>query len=543
MPVAAPTASAAWLTPVAGPPIPPIALQADPDGQTIGRHESCAIVLPPDADQVSRQHARFDADESGWRITDLGSRWGTFVNGVKLQPRAAMPISADDLIGIAPWTFSFTIHKPRRGLSLSDDTRNTIIRTLTDRESPLEDDLLKLLLDSSATIHGATTEHELATTLLGVAKRGTGLNNAVLLRPMDGLTAFDVIAADMPPGKTSAAGTFSRSLVTAAAHGDVAEIEGGAGDAYGQSLVQMNVTAAICAPLMLGASPAAFLYLDSRGGPPRMLRTNASSFCAALARVASLALANIKRLEMEKRQSRIDAEMHAAAVAQKWIMPKREQTIAGLRAIGDSRPGQYVGGDFFDVIPLANGKIAIALGDVSGKGVAASVLMTLTQGFLHAALLESGDPAAAVTRLNAFVAPRRPSSKFVTLWCGVIDPAAGIIRYVDAAHGYGLLRRRDGTVAALNEGGGLPVGVMDDGIYDAAETPISAGDTLVVVSDGIVEQPAPGAEPRVEFGIEGVEAVLASNPPDAVAALFDAVDAHARGEKLADDATALIVRL
>jgi len=535
--------SVAWLTPVAGPPLPPIALQAEADGQTIGRHESCSIILPPDAEQVSRQHARFDADETGWRVVDLGSRWGTLVNGVKLQPRMAMPISADDRITIAPWTFSFTIHKPRRGLSLSDDTSSTIIRTLHDRESPLADDLLKLLLDASAAIHAATTEQELAATVLSVAKRGTGLSNAVLLRPTDGLSAFDVVAADMPPGKTSAAGTFSRSLVTAAAHGEVAEIEGGAGDAYGQSLLQMNVTAAICAPLMLGAAPAAFLYLDSRGGPPRMLRPNGSSFCAALARVASLALANMKRLEMEKRQSRIDAEMHAAAAAQKWIMPPREQTVAGLRIVGESRPGQYVGGDFFDVIRLADGKIGIALGDVSGKGVAASVLMTLTQGFLHAALLESGDPASAVTRLNAFIAPRRPASKFVTLWCGVIDPAAGQIHYVDAAHGYGLLRRRDGTVVPLNEGGGLPIGVMDDGIYEAEIAPFSAGDTLVVVSDGIVEQPAHGAEPRVEFGVEGVETMLASDLPDAVAALFAAVDAHARGEKLADDATALTVSL
>lgn len=534
----------AWLTPISGPPLYPIELNCDPAGHTVGRQETCTVVLPPDAEQVSRQHARFDCDETGWRVTDLASRWGTQVNGVKLDPRAAMPIDEGDLVGIAPWTFAFTRRKPHGGLKLNEDTGHTLIRSIGEQDAaPLAEDLLKLLLESAARIHAATSEQQLAETLLRIAKRGSGLANAVLLRPTDGLSAFAVIAADTPPGATDVRATFSRSLVTAASSGNVAEIAGGDTGAYGQSIVQMNVTAAICAPLMLGGAPAAFLYLDSRGGVPQTLRPNASAFCAALARLASLALSNIKRIEIEKRQSRMDAELTAAAAAQRWIMPQRALSIAGLKTLGESRPGAYVGGDFFDVIPLPGGKIGVALGDVSGKGVSASVLMTLTQGFLHAALLETSDPGTAVTRLNAFIAPRRPSSKFVTLWCGVIDPAAGEVRYVDAAHGYAFLCRANGETAALNEGNGLPIGVIDDGTYDAITAPIAAGDALVIVSDGIVEQSAPGTEPREEFGIEGVKATLAAATGDPVAALFDAVDAHAQGEKLADDATALYVSM
>jgi len=78
---------------------------------------------------------------------------------------------------------------------------------------------------------------------------------------------------------------------------------------------------------------------------------------------------------------------------------------------------------FFDVIDLGNDRMAVALGDVSGKGVEASVLMTATQGFLHAALQLHGEPARAVTAANAFVAPRRPDCRFVTLWVAVLDPA------------------------------------------------------------------------------------------------------------------------
>ena len=534
----------AWLTPIGGPPLPAIELSCGPDGRTLGRHDGCSVVVPAEAEQVSRQHARFDGDETGWRATDLGSRWGTFVNGVKLTPRVAMPIDEGDLITIAPWTFAFTRGRPRGGLRLADDsagTDNTIVRSITHQSAaPLAENLLHLLLESAGAIHAAASEAELAATLLEFAARGTGLPHGVVLRPTDGLSAFDVVASHAPPGATTVRASFSRSLVTAASGGEVAELSSDSSGDFGQSIVKLNVTAAICAPLMLGQAPAAYLYLDSRGGAST-LRPNASAFCVALARLASLALANLKRIEIEKRQSRLDAELHAAAAAQRWIMPKRELSIGGLRLLGESRPGAYVGGDFFDVIPLPDGRVAVALGDVSGKGVSASVLMTLTQGFLHASLLETGDPGLAVTRLNAFIAPRRPASKFVTLWCAVIDSAAGELCYVDAAHGYALQRRRGGEVIELNDGGGLPVGVMEDGTYDAITVPISPGDTLVVVSDGVVEQPAPGIEPRDEFGLDGVRRVLQNVAGDPVAAMFEAVIRHAHGEDLADDATALYV--
>ena len=99
---------------------------------------------------------------------------------------------------------------------------------------------------------------------------------------------------------------FSRSLLAAAANGHVAEIAGpGMQQDISHSIVQMKITAAICVPLMLGGSPAAFLYLDSRGAAPA-LRSSATAFCVALGRMASLALANLKRLDIEKRQAAME---------------------------------------------------------------------------------------------------------------------------------------------------------------------------------------------------------------------------------------------
>ncbi len=534
-----------WLIPMSGPRLEPIELPPAPEGLIIGRHEQCPLRLPSDAEQVSRNHAQFIFDETdGWRMQDLGSRWGTFLNGVRLNPRQEIPIKPGDLIGIAPWSFTLATTPKIRGLHLREDTGQTVVRSITERNSvPLADNLLHLLLESAAKIHASTSEKELAENVIGAALRGTGLTNAVLLKPLDGLNAFTIVSSHVSKEAEDSPATFSRSLINEAAAGNVAEINAGSGGDFSQSLVQMNVSAAICVPLMLGTSPAAFLYLDSRGSVLQSIRPNGSAFCVALSKMASLALANIKRVEIEKRQSHMDAELSSAAAAQKWIMPRRQMTFGPLKTIGESRPGQFVGGDFFDIIQLDDSRVAIAVGDVSGKGVSASVLMTATQGFLHASLQQYGEPGQAVTALNKFIAPRRPASRFVTMWVCVIDIEKKTLTYVDAAHSYAILKSADGTIRDLNEGGGLPVGVMEDGDYAALEVPFNTGDELVIASDGIIEQPSAGSssEARVQFEVEGVKETLGEPTDDVVKVLFERVISHAGTSQLADDATAVWV--
>src|SRR4051794_14515070 len=100
---------AMFLVPIAGPPLEPILLSPVSGGQSIGRHEQCDLKLPADTETVSRFHARFFCDDSGqWRVIDLNSRWGTFVNGVQIEPNAQASLREDDQIRIAPWAFRFS---------------------------------------------------------------------------------------------------------------------------------------------------------------------------------------------------------------------------------------------------------------------------------------------------------------------------------------------------------------------------------------------------------------------------------------------------
>jgi serine phosphatase RsbU (regulator of sigma subunit)/pSer/pThr/pTyr-binding forkhead associated (FHA) protein len=539
----------AYLVPITGSPIESIALTRKSGGLTLGRHEQCDLRLPPDAEKVSRFHARFAHDGKTWRIADLQRRWGTFVNGVKLEPGPDVPLSEGDLVRIVPWTFSFSSHPKKRGMATSEDAGRTLVRSVQAEQARLADDMLSLLLESAAGIHGAKNEQQLAQLLLDAAVAGTGLSNAVMLKPVDTAGRVEIVASKMSgAGESGAPPTFSRSLINTASTGVVAELSGaGNTDNISQSIVQMNITAALCVPLMLGNTVAAYLYLDSRGGMPgQALRRNASAFCVALGRIGSLALANLKRIDMERRQAAIESDLKAAAAAQKWILPKRENKFEAFHCIGESRPGQYVGGDFFDIIDLGEGKLAVAVGDVSGKGVAASVLMTATQGFLHAALKESRDPGRAVTEVNRFVNPRRPENKFVTMWVGVFDARAGTLSYVDAGHSYATIKNPDGSFTPLDTGGGLPIGITEDGVYAAETVALSPGACAMIVSDGIIEEfgvveRSDGSVEKSQFQMDGLRrAMSASNAgDDYVANVFKDLIDYAGTDHLADDATAV----
>lgn len=548
-----PDAAASYLVMVVGPAGvagPALELRPERAPLVVGRHESCDLHLSG-PEQVSRRHARLSYREGAWLIADAGSSWGTFLNGRRLLPEEELPLRAGDQVRITPWTFRFGDESPPQGLHVPTDEDVPVRKVDADQLLPLQADRLGLLLSGSASLHDATDEADLARRLLELSRQGTRLANGVVLRSLDSEGHYEVLARSLPVDADATGFRFSRSLLEAARGGNVAEVRtDDARGATSQSIVQMQITRALCVPILLGETARLFLYLDQRGEAVAEAlvadQENALAFCVALSKMASLALSNLKRVEMERRAAEIDADLQAAAAAQRWILPKREVTAGGFTIVGESRPGRGVGGDFFDLIELGPRRLAVALGDVSGKGVAAGVLMTATQGFLHALLADADDLAKVARQLNAFVHPRRPGNRFVTLWIGLFDAERQTLSYVDAGHGLAIHCGGRRACEGLTAGGGLPIGVMENAEYVAHTTRFSAGDAALIVSDGIVEQPADGAtyEDRDEFGLERTRAALVSGlaGPDPIAFLFDAVVKHAGTSHLADDATAVLVR-
>jgi len=521
----------------------------------VGRNKDCDLRLPINAEEVSRHHAEFLFEDGRWHIGDLGSRWGTMVNGMKLTPHRPVSLGEGDLIRIHPWTFRFSVRGalPADSVALEEDDFSTMVRTHPDRPGePIRQDLLTLLLEASATIQAAADEHALATALTDAARRGTGMTSATLLRALDANGNVSAIAADAggaASGGAAAAGgrlRFSRSLLKAASRGSVAEFSVSSQQDFSQSIMQSNVRAAICAPLMQGTSVAAYLYLDSVGPSMRPAQSGAAAFCQALARMGALALANLNRLEIERRAAHLEAELSAAAAAQRWILPRQPITCGPFTCTGQTRPGGHVAGDFFDAQVLADGRLAVTLGDVSGHGAAAGVLMSAAQGFLHASLADQGDLGRAMARLNAFVRPRCPADKFITLWTGIFDPRQMTLHYVDAGHGYAMLLPRESGFQKLEENGGLPIGVDPDAVYQPATISLEAGQRVLVISDGIVEQL--GGETSIlagrgQFGLQGVMAAIEqAGGDDPIERVFTALTEFAGGSHLSDDATGILVK-
>ena len=499
-----------------------VELGANPRGLLVGRLEHCNVRLP--LDSVSRNHARIRFDGTRWRITDLKSRWGTFVNGVKIEPPGDLPLAEGDLLRIIPWTFRFSMMpSAKSGLldgaldSVDDlaEASRTVHAISSDRLPSLIVEMLSLVLESASQIHAAADEKTLAQIVLDKACVGCGLPNAWVLKPAGAGGRLEVIASRSAAGSTIA---YSRALLNAAADGQVAELSTDRQTFdTSQSIVNMGVRSALCVPLMLGQTVAAYLYLDSRGDPNSgfrlPLRPNASAFCRALAKMAGLALANLKRIDMERRSATIDADLRAACAAQQLILPARTGNFGPFSYTGESRQGEGLGGDFYDFVRLPGDRLAVAIGDVAGHGIAASVLMTACAGFLHAALQETGEPATSVRRLNRFVGPRKPIEKFLTLWVGVLDLRSRTLRYVDAGHGYVLLADEAGNSRQLT-GGQIPLGVEDDYNYQSLTVPLLPCGRLLMLSDGIVEQFDPPGEALelTQFGLEGVEAVARAVP-------------------------------
>jgi serine phosphatase RsbU (regulator of sigma subunit) len=246
-------------------------------------------------------------------------------------------------------------------------------------------------------------------------------------------------------------------------------------------------------------------------------------------------------LEVADRLS-LKNDLEIAREIQYAMLPQAAFDSPVFEAFGLTRPANTVGGDFYDVLPLPDGRVIVTLGDVAGKGSPAALLMALLLAMFRTLVDEGLESAALAERLNVQVSRHAPASRFITLFFAACDPATGRIVYVNAGHMPGLLRRRDGTFDHLS-GGGIALGMFAHSKYEAHETVIEPGETLVLYSDGVTEAENHKGQAFEESGLQRVVTNYAqSSPPDLARAILRVVEAHAQETYLADDLTVLAVR-
>jgi phosphoserine phosphatase RsbU/P len=238
-------------------------------------------------------------------------------------------------------------------------------------------------------------------------------------------------------------------------------------------------------------------------------------------------------------------QLEAAREVQSRLLPSELPCVPGLDFSGDSRPAGEVGGDFFDFVPLPTGDLGIAVGDVSGKGIPAAIVMAGIQiSFRSLARDHARHVAALVRDLNRLVYDVSPPNFYATLFYAEVNPKTGRLTYVNAGHEPPLLiRKSSGKVERLRTGGTV-IGLTNRSRYEVGTTFMDPGDLLIAFTDGITEAASEDGSDLRDAGV--VDAVLdseGSRAADIVESVLDSVDRFTGGAKPADDRTVVVLRM
>lgn len=240
-------------------------------------------------------------------------------------------------------------------------------------------------------------------------------------------------------------------------------------------------------------------------------------------------------------KDRMQRELAFGKEIQKRLLPEPPQGIAGTEIAATSVACFEVGGDSYDFIELASGDLAVAIADVSGKGVAAALVMSSLQAALRVAAPLDESPVRLAARLDKLVRELAGGRKYVTLFFGYYEPETGRLRYVNAGHNPPLVLHEGGVTTLASTG--VPIGLVPSPAWREAEVVLERGASLVLFTDGMTEASSPDDE---EFGNERFQALassLAGRPPAGVIeALLEGVTAFEGGTRPSDDKTLVVLR-
>jgi len=280
---------------------------------------------------------------------------------------------------------------------------------------------------------------------------------------------------------------------------------------------------------LVGVFTASHPELDAF--PPEQLR-----LLQALCSHISVAIHNARAFQKERQEREaMSREAHEARLIQQALLPKSSPYIPGFAVSGLSISAGAVGGDWYDFIPLDNGRWGLVLADVSGKGMAAALLMSATRGMLRSLAEASCTPGEVLGKLNRLLVEDFPAGRFVTMVYAVLDPAARTLTFANAGHLRPLLITGEGSRFLDNEKG-IPLG-LGFGDFSQVEVPFPTGSRIVFYSDGITE--AVNGEEE-EYGLQRLQDYVLRSEASAESLLAD-VRAFANGTGLSDDATVIFV--
>ena len=242
------------------------------------------------------------------------------------------------------------------------------------------------------------------------------------------------------------------------------------------------------------------------------------------------------------RQELLERQMRVARDVQEHLLPGSPPPIPDLELCGRYIPAREVGGDYYDFVPLESGQLAVVIGDVSGKGVPAALIMAGLQASVRSHAIQVDDVGRTTARINDQLYRTSSASRYATFLFGLYDPDSGKLRFSNAGHHPPLLWRQ-GAFQAVTDQGGFPLGMFDGASYDESALQLQPGDLIALYTDGLVETPNEDGE---EFGEERVAQLIdehADQPLETIATrLFGSLQSWAGDVDAHDDATLVLMR-
>ncbi|MBK9216133.1 MAG: SpoIIE family protein phosphatase [Chloracidobacterium sp.] len=504
---------------------------------TIGRSARSDVCIP-DA-FASRLHAEVRQEGDSFWLHDLGSANGTRYEGAVVA--TAQPIFNGGEIQIGETKIRFEDGAVRRSIS------STLIADTTDQLDPSKTIALSGVRNPTAEILDASITSR--ADLMGIiSKVGVALlSSSGLDETLDQVASlvFEAVpaerviimlrdekaAADMEIKVARLRGKddpieevrLSRAIMTEVMENGKSVLTSDAQHDprfASQTIVLQGIRSVLAVPLSVDERHIfGLIYADSP--------TNEATFTSdhldiltTLASVASIRVENASLLEERMNRERMERELELATEIQQRFQPSGPPSVDGYEFQGISFSCYEIGGDYYDFIERGDGKVLVALGDVSGKGTGAALLMSSLHAAIHAQIAAKSSLDETVVAVNEYLAENTPANRFVTLFIAELDPATGDLRFINAGHNPPVLGRADGTVEQL-ESGGLPLGIMPFSEYEAGTVSLGKGDALVIYSDGVSEANNLAEE---EFGLERLSAVIKANIAASASGIRDKVE-------------------
>ena len=527
----------------------------------LGRHPECDIVFEIAA--ISRQHAQILRDGNSFFIEDLGSRNGTYVNGQAIDGKE--PLREGDCVRICDLDFAFFMSAPNELLAGPKPTgrggSSILLIDEAEPEQPATQTIMSTLdVSRPGTFLTARPETKLRAMIEISQSLGRALHlESVLPKLLDSLfrvfpqadRGFVVLRG--PKGNalipkavryrrpnSDDAVRISKTIVEKAMQGKEAILSADAASDErfntSQSIVDFHIRSLMCAPLVNQEGQAlGVLQIDTLDQRHRFTSEDLEVL-ASVANQAAIAIDNAHLHERAIAQESLRRDLAIAHQVQVGLLPAAPPSVEGYEFFDFYEAAHEVGGDYYDYVPLPGNRVAIVLGDVSGKGVSAALLMAKLSGEVRFCLASEADPAKAVMRINQTFARSGWADRFVTFAVVVLDPQEHRVTIVNAGHMPPILRSNDGKLEELGaDQAGLPLGVLNDTVYESYQRTLAPGECVLLFTDGISEAMD---QNRETYGLERIHEQF-SRPGSGVADFGQKILEHVRefvgGEPQSDD--------